>query len=171
MSEQIIIRPATAEDAIELLALYRRVARVPGGLARLEGEVTFDYVEGFLSSVHDRGLAFIAANGDQLVGEIHAYSPGLFCFSHVLADLTIAVDPVTQGMGVGRKLFERLMSVVAEDLPVIERVELIARESNEKALRFYESLGFQREGVLRGRIQNLDGSRESDIPMAWIRNG
>ena len=53
--------------------------------------------------------------------------------------------------------------------PDITRVELIVRQSNDRALRFYESLGFQREGELRLRIRNPDGSLDADIPMAWIR--
>jgi len=62
------------------------------------------------------------------------------------------------------------MKDVVNKLPNIHRVELIARESNEKAIRlYYESLGFKREGALHGRISNLDGTLESDIPTAWTR--
>ena len=106
---------------------------------------------------------------DDIIAEIHAYSPGLYCFSHVLSDLTVVVDPCTQGTGVGRLLFERFLRVVTEDRPDISRVELIARESNQKAIKFYESLGFCQEGILVSRIKNVDGSMESDIPMAWVR--
>ena len=45
---------------------------------------------------------------------------------------------------------------------------LIARESNEAAIRFYESLGFSVEGKMKSRIRNIDGTLEADIPMAWI---
>ena len=41
-------------------------------------------------------------------------------------------------------------------------------DTNERALAFYESLGFSREGELRDRVLNPDGSLESDIPMAWF---
>jgi ribosomal protein S18 acetylase RimI-like enzyme len=44
----------------------------------------------------------------------------------------------------------------------------IARESNQKALAFYQSLGFVREGRLEGRIRGAGGP-EADIPMAWLR--
>jgi len=55
-------------------------------------------------------------------------------------------------------------------MPEIRRIELIARESNRKALAFYTSLGFELEGKMINRIKNLDGSLDSDIPMAWIKD-
>lgn len=169
VTKVIDLRRTQAGDAAGILSLYQRVARIPGGLARLEHEVSRAYVDGFLASTLDRGIGFVAESADGVAGEIHAYSPGIYCFSHVLSDLTIAVDPAVQGMGVGRRLFERFMSAVAEQRPDTLRVELIARESNQRAIRFYESLGFHREGTFAGRIRNLDGSLESDIPMAWTR--
>jgi putative acetyltransferase len=150
--------------------LYRAVARTPGGLARLEHEIDPGYVQGFLDKALSSGESFVAVTTDgALVGEIHAALPGPFCFSHVLSDLTIAVHPDAQGLGVGRRLFETLMATVRRNRPEILRVELVARQSNERAIAFYESLGFEREGTMRRRIRNLDGTFEPDIPMAWLR--
>jgi len=81
----------------------------------------------------------------------------------------IRTDPTTQGKGVGRKLFDAFLQTVSDSHTEIDRIGLIARESNCKAIEFYESLGFEREGKLMGRIKNVDGSLESDIPMAWTR--
>ena len=169
--ESLTIRRSDVSDQEAVLKLYQKVAREPGGLARLEPEVDADYIAGFLAAGVERGLGLVALLDDALVGEIHAYAPGLFCFAHVLSDLTIAVDPDAQGAGVGRRLFSEFMQTVAEELQDIQRVELIARESNQRAIRFYESLGFEQEGVFRDRIRNLDGSLEADIPMAWMRPG
>lgn len=77
--------------------------------------------------------------------------------------------PEAQGSGVGRRLFEEFLAEVRTNRPEVLRVELIARESNARAIAFYESLGFRREGRMEGRIRNLDGSFEADIPMAWGR--
>ncbi len=165
------IRPTVAGDQPAIVQLYRSVAAEPGGLARLQWEVDEHYVADFLGAASERGLSLVVETDGRIVGEIHAYSPKLFCFSHVLSELTIAVDPDAQGGGVGRRLFEAFMEAVRTEHPEIERVELIARESNLRAIQFYESLGFRREGTFRGRIRNLDGSVESDIPMAWLRTG
>ena len=166
-----MIRKATTDDLPQVLALYRRVASMPGGLARLADEVDEAWVRGFLARAEVNGLSLVAeSEAEEIVGEIHAYSPGLFCFSHVLTDLTIAVAPEEQGRGIGRSLFERFMADVRSDRPDITRIELISRESNRKAIQFYESLGFRIEGELVARIRNVDGSLESDIPMAWTRS-
>ena len=148
--------------------LYKRVAQKPGGLARLANEISPDYVSDFLTKAQADGVSLVAVDDGAVVGEIHACSPGLFIFSHVLSDLTIAVDPAQQGRGTGRLLFESFMARVQNGTD-IRRVELISRESNERAIAFYESLGFVKEGRLEARVRNVDETFEADIPMAWTR--
>ena len=165
------VRQTTAADLPAVLNLYRRVASVPGGLARLAEEVDETWVNEFLTRACTDGFSLVAeTERNEIVGEIHACTPMLFCFSHVLTDLTIAVVPEVQGQGIGRLLFETFMRNVVEGHLEVLRIELISRESNRKAIQFYESLGFRREGELGSRIRNVDGSLESDIPMAWIRS-
>ena len=163
------IRESSSRDVDAVFELYQRVAEIPGGLARLVDEVTPDYVSTFLERARSSGLSLVAEDGEQIVGEIHAYSPQLFCFSHVWSDLTIAVDPSGQGRGIGRALFAEFMQRV-DARKDITRVELIARESNQRAISFYESLGFRQEGRFEARIRNVDDSLEADIPMAWLRD-
>lgn len=172
MGDAIAVRATRADDVDALLSLYRAVARTPGGLARLESEIGRDVVESYVTRSVDGGIGRVAVTDTgSVVGEIHALSPGIFCFTHVLTDLTVAVHPDARSQGVGRQLFRSLMDAVIQGRPDITRIELIARESNGRALQFYESLGFVREGVLRKRIRNPDGSLESDVPMAWLRDG
>ena len=160
----------TIDDFTGVLDLYRRVAVTPGGLARLSDEIDENYVSSFMSKTINNGVGLVALDeNSQIVGEIHAYKTGLYCFSHVLSELTLAVDPNFQGKGIGRKLLSHLLSKVIDSYPEITRVELIARESNQKAILLYKSLGFVTEGRLLGRIRNIDNTFESDIPMAWIR--
>jgi ribosomal protein S18 acetylase RimI-like enzyme len=82
--------------------------------------------------------------------------------------LTIAVDPKHHGQGVGKRLFTELLDKIKKEHPETLRVELIARESNLKATKFYESLGFVREGRFERRLHNHEGAFEADIPMAWF---
>ncbi len=171
LNADVALRRTTLDDLPALLTLYRSVAAIPGGLARLAEEVDEAWVGDFLTRSRTTGLSLVAeTESEGIVGEIHAFSPGQFCFAHVLTELTIAVAPEVQGKGVGRLLFETFMQDVIEQQPSISRVELISRESNRKAIRFYESLGFRREGEFVSRIRNIDGSLESDIPMAWTRS-
>jgi RimJ/RimL family protein N-acetyltransferase len=170
-ANSIELRPSAIDDLASVHSLYRAVAERPGGLARLPVEITRSYVENFLHATISRGLGFVAVDErKEIVAEIHSYSPEIFCFSHILTDLTIAVHPSLQGQGLGRDIFTHFLSSVNTQRPQINRVELIARESNKRALAFYASLGFRQEGELQNRVLNLDGSLESDIPMAWLRS-
>lgn len=160
------------DDQAEIAALYRAVAAVEGGLARSALEITDEYVNHFLKKSLDTGVILVARqrDGGQVVGEIHAYALGPQVFAHVLGELTIAVHPDHQGYGVGKALFTELLRRVEEERPDILRVELIARESNQRAIALYQRLGFQIEGRLTDRKRSVDGGYDADIPMAWRRS-
>jgi putative acetyltransferase len=145
-------RPARPDDIEPILALYRTVAA-------------------FLTASLATGVCVVAEDpaGGELAGEIHAQALGPRSLAHVLGELTVAVHPAWQGRGVGRRLFEQLFAAVERDRPGVHRVELKARESNARAIRLYESLGFRIEGRLEDRIRRPDGALEADVPMAWLR--
>ncbi|MBN2718545.1 MAG: GNAT family N-acetyltransferase [Deltaproteobacteria bacterium] len=175
----MLIRRTTIEDVAAIQRMYREVAKVPGGLARLDDEITDEYVNSFVAKSLSAGVSLVAVNRAQcsvknndgdVIGELHAYSSGLFCFSHVLTDLTVAVSPHFRNQGIARKLFKTFFELVQNEFPTIRRVELISRESNTMAIQFYESLGFVKEGRLENRIKNVDGSLEADIPMSWTKS-
>ncbi|MBL8821968.1 MAG: GNAT family N-acetyltransferase [Planctomycetia bacterium] len=167
----VSIRRSTETDVPTILALYRKVAAIEGGLARIQEEISHEYVRSFVARAMKSGFSFVAQlpSREAVIGEIHAYALGPKVFSHVLGELTIAVDPDTQGKGIGRLLFEHLLHSAKHERKDILRVELIARESNHKAIAFYQKLGFQIEGKMAGRIRGTDGKLEADIPMAWFR--
>jgi ribosomal protein S18 acetylase RimI-like enzyme len=168
---EFTVADGKVEDKTEILVLYRTVAAIEGGLARTASEITNDYVENFLHKSVESGIMVVARdlkNGN-LIGEIHGYHLTPKVFAHLLGELTIAVHPDWQGVGVGGALFTEFMRQVKENRPDVLRVELIARESNQKALEFYEKLGFKIEGRMVNRIRSVAGGFEADIPMAWLR--
>jgi putative acetyltransferase len=182
------LRPAVAADRDAIIALYKKVTRISGGLARSEEEVTADYVNEIIekskkqSGIHFVMVQGIAVSGTStpaaIIGEIHCYKPGLKYFDHLLSDLTIAVDPDFQGQGIGKDLFMAILSEVLENRKDILRVELITGETNKKAIAFYQGLGFTIEGRMPNRFKlgPADLSRigaaspvfDADIPMAWM---
>jgi ribosomal protein S18 acetylase RimI-like enzyme len=164
-----MIRKAVAADHAGVLALYRKVAEVPDGIARAPAEVTHAYVSGFMGRAAADGLEFVAEIAGEIVGEIHASRVGIAALESLLTDLTIAVSPAVQGKGVGRALFRALLDEVTNNQPHIQRVELFARDSNVRARALYASLGFVEEGRLRGRVRNAKGELETDTVMGWIR--
>jgi putative acetyltransferase len=166
------VRHAREDDATKIYDLSRKVASIEGGLARRANEISQDYVNAFLQRSIANGVSFIACDNESghVIGEVHAYGLGPQCFAHILGELTIAVHPDHQGKGIGRAIFSEFMDHVKASRSEILRVELIARESNTKAIEFYEKLGFVVEGRLVRRIASLGGGFEDDIPMAWIRD-
>lgn len=58
----------------------------------------------------------------------------------------VAVDPRWQGLGIGRRLMQGLIRAAAESH--VEVLTLDLRGDNARAAGLYESLGFQRYGVL-----------------------
>ena len=170
--DDINVRKSFVNDIPSIEELYLRVAAVEGGLARNASEISREYIEHIVSKSITYGIELVATtnNPSRIIGDIHCYRNGIQTFKHVLGDLTIAVDPEYQGKGIGRMLFTELLDEVKTNCPDILRIELIARESNERALRFYESLGFRQEGRLKNRIQSVNGGFEDDIFMAWLRD-
>lgn len=161
-------------DAYALLNLYHAIASHPGGFARAVHEVSPEHVEDVIGRALKGGLGMVAIDPEdrsKLIGFIVARKLGLQAFDHVLSELTIGVHPDYQRKGVGRRLFLDFLESVTDRRPDVFRVELIVRESNQRAISFYESLGFRQEGVFEKRIRRGDGSFEADVPMAWIKAG
>ena len=166
------IHGLTLTHAAAVLELYRAAASVEGaGLARAPDEMTIGYVEAFLDRAANGGILLGAFTEERLVGEVHAVRLGPRQFDHVLGDLTIAVHPAAQGLGIGSALFAALFARASSLEPAVTRIELTARSGNVGALRLYERLGFVAEGRLIGRVRRPDGSVEDDILMTRNHSG
>ena len=161
------IRKGTIDDVEEVYKLYKEVSQIEGGIARFEDEVTREYVEGFIKSALNDGIFIVAEKNGNIVGEIHGYKIGIRVFDHILSNITIVVLPEFCGRGIGKKIFLKLIEE-GKKIEGISRMELIVRESNEKALKFYESLGFETEGKMRKRIKSSKSEFEADIMMGII---
>lgn len=166
------VREVELSDLDKIVVLYRAVAARSGGIARQVDEVTEAYVQNFIERCHETGIILTIedpSNPEALIAEVHTCSPGIRVFLHLFSDLTIAVHPDYQGKGIGSLLFQTLLQEIESKHPEILRVELIAKESNKKAIKFYKKFGFISEGRLEKRISGKTGELEADIPMAWIR--
>lgn len=73
-----------------------------------------------------------------------------------------------QGMGVGTKLMEAILDL-ADNWLMLVRVELGVYPCNEKAIRLYEKMGFEREGIKR-KAAVRNGEYADELMMARIRN-
>jgi len=163
-------RTALFDDWPMIKQLHLAVSKQKTGIARWEHEVTDEYVQGFMKKALDGGLMIIAEHphdSSRVIAEIHASKQKIHVFSHLMSELTIAVHPEFQGKKIGRTLFTIFLEEIATNRPDIGKVELYARESNQRALQLYQSLGFRIEGRMEMRIRTPDGNYEADIPMGW----
>jgi len=162
---RVSLRPLSLADAPALLVLTRRAE---GGLGRLPDEMDLPWMEEALSGALRGGLAIGAWDGAHLVGMIKASRMPSVQFQHVLWDLTVAVDPESQGRGIGHRLFAELLANAAALTPKVERIELVVREGLRHAIRLYERLGFRLEGRFERRFRLSNGMYEADLPMALL---
>ena len=168
--EKFITRKSTFEDKNQIFNLYKKVSKQVGGLARSFDEITESYVENFINKSHKNGLQLVIQNplNNSIVAEIHCYKLEPKIFEHILSELTIVVNPDFQSQGLGKIIFQSLLDKVSSERKDILRIELIARESNLKAIRFYQKLGFVIEGRFEKRIKSNNKNFEADIPMVWF---
>lgn len=162
---------ANMEMRDQLKRIHLAVTAIPGGLIRQPYEITDDYIANVIMTATEHGLMLVAREGAEILGEIHAYTPQLFAFQHLLTDLTIVVHPDHQGRRVGRRLFEAFLEKVQNDYPHILRVELYVRTHNVKNVQFYTSLGFETEGVHERKIYTGPAQFETPQQMVWINPG
>lgn len=163
---EFTLRPPRPEDA-EDLALLRRL---PGVFENTMGLPTarVAQAEEFLAALDTDDHQLVAVTGEgQVVG-----IAGLQLFSNArkrhMASLGIYVHTDYQGMGVGTALIKALLDL-ADHWLMLVRVELDVYTDNEGAIRLYERLGFEREGVLRAAaIRN--GKYADLVMMSRIRN-
>jgi len=164
----LIIKPAEMSQELQLFELYKEVSRVKHGLIRNESEISRKYISGFMSASIDKGLILVGLINNTIVGEIHAYTPDIYAFRHILTDLTIVIDPGFHGQGIGRALFEEFLKTAKEDYRHILRIELFVREQNERNVSFYKSLGFINEGRQENKIFNSKSGLETPLHMVWF---
>ena len=161
--EGLVIRAARVEDAAEMTAL----ANLPGfraGTLRMpysRVEKTRQWLEGH----DDNTCNLMAVLNGTIVG-----NAGLVRHSgrrNHSGNIGIGVHDDFVGRGIGRALLGELIDV-ADNWLGLARLELNVFTDNAVAIRLYESLGFQREGVFVGYALR-DGVYVDSIAMARMR--
>jgi ribosomal protein S18 acetylase RimI-like enzyme len=163
-------RTAKIEDWPKIKELHLAVSKQKTGIARWEDEINDAYVKRFMAKALEEGLMIIAEDPDgsgKIIGEIHASKSKVRVFCHLMTDLTILVHPEFQGIKIGRTLFTIFLEEIVTNRPDIGKVELFTRESNQRAISLYQSLGFVIEGRLEMRIKTPEGTYEADLAMGW----
>jgi ribosomal-protein-alanine N-acetyltransferase len=123
------IRPMTAKDLDEVLAIEQASFRRPWKREHFESE---------LSGIHS--FPFVAVCVGKVVGYVCLMS--LFEEAQIL---DIAVSPEQRGRGIARVLLEHACAVAREKHA--ERMALEVRASSHAAITLYQHSGFRRTGI------------------------
>lgn len=150
----ILIRPSTVEDAAALLDniqpiidehVYLMLDRLPNDLAMERRWLsTFDGMQNVL---------FVALDRDAIVGQVEC-TGGEYSKIHHVGVIGIAVREGWREVGLGRALMERILEWMRARKFL--KAELSVFATNRRAIRLYESLGFDVEGVQRRRVRIQD---------------
>ena len=114
----------------------------------------------FLNSMSDRHNIYLVAENDQC--EVVGYC-GIWGVLDEGQITNVAVRPEEQGTGIGYKMLQELISIGRNE--GLSQFTLEVRVSNEKAIRLYQKLGFEEEGI---RKEFYDKPVEDAI-IRWLR--
>lgn len=171
MTKEFIIRNAVSSDLEAIKSLYKKAATIKDGIARTPEEITHEYIKNNLEKSLNGGICLVIENPQnpqELIAELHAYKHEAKSFQHTLGNMTMAVDPDFLGNQLGKKLFVALTETIKNSRPDIIRVELDVRKNNERAMKIYQSVGFEIECEQKFRILDSKGNLTSDVQMVWF---
>lgn len=165
----MLIRPAQEDDAEQLAqAECDTAAAQEGLLAAKPHEIPVSAFCSKIKQLREHGLYLVMESQGRLVGHLILEPLDLLATRHV-SQLTVVVHPGQTGKGYGQALLEYAIDWANKSAKV-EKIELRVRSTNDRAIGFYESLGFVREGQLKNRIKLQHGYAD-DICMALFVDG
>ena len=163
MSSEVEIRPIRSEDADAVHALRLLPSVIDGTMAIPSARIEETHRR--LASLGPDDHTFVAVVDGQIVGMAGLHvAPGK---RRHTGSLGMMVHDQFQGRGIGRELLEALLHVADNFLGLV-RVELEVYPDNERAIRLYESCGFEHEGRKRKAIWR-HGEHQDALMMARVR--
>jgi RimJ/RimL family protein N-acetyltransferase len=144
---KITIRPANEEDA-------EAFAKVFSGRSASNGTLQHPYTSAevwrsrLAGNVGTRQVTFAAVVNGRVVGNAGLHPVNDSPRQKHVASLGISIADSYQGRGVGRALMNACLDF-ADHWANYARVELTVHADNFRAVKLYESLGFEHEGALR----------------------
>lgn len=162
--QTFLLRSARKEDAPALINCLKTTSGETSFLSRESDEIniTKEEEESFIQKMADepRELMLVAFLNEELVG-ICSFSliSGYKRFQH-RCNVGIALYQRFCGLGIGRIMMEELLKA-AKDCGY-EQVELEVISTNKSAIHLYESLGFEKYGILSHSMKYQDNSYADD---------
>ncbi|MCG8576309.1 MAG: GNAT family N-acetyltransferase [Flavobacteriales bacterium] len=162
------IRKTQNIDRSHVAEIYRSVSQETEGIPRRLHEITETYIFSLLNKKEDEIVSLVAEDEEgKLLGVIHATKNGLESYTHILSDLTIIIRPEAQGKGVAKALGYHVLNYIRDHRPDVWRLEVEAISKLDHLDIFYAA-GFVKEGEIKNRIRNIDGSFSDSVLLVWF---
>ncbi|MEY8348104.1 GNAT family N-acetyltransferase [Bacillus cereus] len=163
------IRSALNKDAKELSELRLQIDGETENLDREKGEGFID-ISGFEQIIKEdtdkpRNLFLVAEVNDRIVGFSRCEGVYLKRFSHKV-EFGVCILKEFWGYRIGNNLLKE--SISWADANSIKKMNLNVLETNDKAIKLYERLGFGIEGVLKNDKRLADGKYYHTIIMGRL---
>jgi len=143
----IKIRPATEDDAQELLAIYAPYITN----TTITFEDVIHSVENFKQRIRDISEHFpylVAVNDDdKILGYAYAHLYGPRAAYAWTVEASIYVDHNFEGHGLGTQLYQRLETILKQQ-NVVNLMACITEE-NENSVKFHEKFGYEKVGTFK----------------------
>ena len=162
-----VFRAAEPDDAPEMIAYLKDIAGETPFLLRYPDEVNFTE-EGERSLLQSRSddpsvVMLNAWVGGRLAGNCTLTPKGARRKIRHRADVSIALRKAYWGLGLGKTLLTRVLTL-AKELGY-EQVELEVISGNDRALGLYQHVGFVQTGRMPNAFQYDDGTYRDEIQM------
>ncbi|HEU4553299.1 MAG TPA: GNAT family protein [Chitinophaga sp.] len=159
--QELVIRPATTEDAPALLACFRQMTKETDFLLYTAVEaqaMTVESEQAFIRSFGDnsRHLLLLAETGGEIVGSVTVRQSSFYKQRH-LGEFGIAIKHAYWNMGIGRRLMTAVMRWAAHH-PEITVLYFSVMATNERAIQLYRNFGFTEHGRQPRGIYQPDGT-------------
>jgi phosphinothricin acetyltransferase len=144
----VILRPATPGDAVALAEIYGR--HVLHGLGTFEEEPPAPTEMALrLDAVVSRGLPYLVAETDRVIGFAYAMPFRLRAAYRYTAEDSIYVAAGHAGQGVGKALLAAVIDRCSQ-MGLRQLVAVIGDSGNAASIGLHRALGFELNGVVTG---------------------
>lgn len=167
--DTLLIRHGTPEDASDILDLYKKVASFfPNRLTQQIDELTLTYIQTILRQACLRGLVLLMFEDRKLLGYMKGYTSEFRRQAHVLANMTMMIDPSVAGQGRAQKLIQAYRNEILNSMRHIRFVETVPHCASIQPIRLNEKVGFVRQAILPNKIRYTDGTFGNEVVMHCI---
>ncbi|MFW9770865.1 MAG: GNAT family N-acetyltransferase [Candidatus Thorarchaeota archaeon] len=158
----IKIRKALVNDAENLSNIWKVIC-AEKIYSAVDRAFTPQEERDYLLSLTEREVVYIAEVEGKVVGfqTLDLWSKVLTSTSHV-GTIGTFILPEYRGMNIGNSLAKQTFKFARANL--YEKIMIYIRNGNEKAIKFYQNLGFIKKGELKRQVK-IDNNYEDELFM------